>query len=215
MKNFLVIGMGEFGKHIAEELDKLGNDVFIIDKEKAIIDELSDRFHDSYIGDCTRAGVLKELGVKSFDACIVAIGENFQSSLEITAQLKETGAKYIVAKASSEIQCKFLVMAGADETVYPQRDLASKLAIKYNADNVFDFIDLGGKYSIYEIAVKYWKGKIIQELDVRNKYKINIIAVKKASGTMLMPTAQYEFESGDHVVVIGEKKDVEKAARRV
>ena len=215
MKNFLIIGMGEFGKHIAEKLHSLGNNIFIIDKDKSIIDELADKFHDTYIGDCTRSGVLKELGVGNFDACIVAIGENFQSSLEITAQLKELGAKYIVAKANSEIQCKFLTMAGADETVYPQRDTANKLAIKYNADNVFDFIELNDKYSIYEFAVNFWTGKKIQDLNVRNKYNINIIAVKNADGNMVVPTAQYTFGSGDHVIVLGEKKDIDKVAKKI
>ena len=207
--------MGEFGKHIAEELDRLGNDVFIIDKEKVKIEELSDKFHDTFIGDCTKSGVLKELGVSAFDMCIVAIGEDFQSSLEITAQLKELGAKYILAKASSEIQCKFLKMAGADETVYAQRDIAAKLAVKYNASNVFDFIELGDDYSIYEFMVSRWTGKTIQELDVRNKFNINIVAIKNPNGEMAVPDAKYEFSQGDHAIVFGKKKDIDKLAKKI
>lgn len=207
--------MGEFGKHIAEELDARGNKVFVIDRNKSKIDELSDRFSDTYIGDCTKSGFLKELGVSTFDLCIVAIGEDFQSSLETTAQLKELGAKYIVAKASSDIQCKFLKMAGANETIYAQRDLAAKLAVKYDADNVFDFIELGDSHCIYEFGVKKWTGKTLQELDVRNKYHINIVAIKTEDGTTLVPTAQYRFAADDHAIVFGENKDVEKLAKKI
>ena len=214
MKNFLVIGMGKFGKHLALKLNSLGNNVIIVDKDQSIITELSESFPNSYVGDCTKPSVLKSLGINNFDYCIVAIGESFQSSLEITAQLKVLNAKYIISKANSEIQSKFLTLAGANEVVYPEKDIADKLAIRYNAENISDFIELTDEYCIYEIGVSEWIGHKISDLNIRNKYKINIIAVKHEDKSMAIPAADYAFRKGDHIVVMGLKEDMVKLSKK-
>lgn len=105
----------------------------IVDKDENIINELAPRFTGAMIGDCTKEGVLRSLGVNNFDICFVTISDNFQSSLEITSLLKELGAKYVVSKANRDLQAKFLLRNGADEVVYPERDIAEKLAIRHNA----------------------------------------------------------------------------------
>ena len=143
MKSLLVIGMGRFGKHLARKLMELGNDVMIIDKDESIINTLSASFTDAFVGDCTNPAVIHSLGINNFDICFVTIGDNFQSSLEITSLLKEAGAKYIVSKATVDMQAKFLKQIGADEVVYPEHDMAIRLAIKHNANNVFDYIEIG------------------------------------------------------------------------
>ena len=122
MKNVLIIGMGEFGKHLADQLVKMQNQVCIIDNDPHIINMLSNSFDNAYVGDCMQKITLQELGVQNFDICIVAIGQNFQASLEITSNLKELGAKRIITKSASDLQSKFLKMAGADETFYPEKD---------------------------------------------------------------------------------------------
>ena len=109
------------------------------------------------IGDCTDPEILKNLGVGNYDICFVCIGSNFQSSLEITSQLKELGAKYVVSKASRDIHAKFLLRNGADEVIYPDRDIAEKVAKRFTANNVFDYIELTEKYSMYEVPpLKKW-----------------------------------------------------------
>ena len=128
---------------------ELGNEVMIVDKQESIITELAPRFTNAYIGDCTNESVLKELGVNHFDICFVTIGDNFQSSLEITSLLKELGARFVVSKASRDIQAKFLIKNGADEVVYPDRDMAEKLAIKHNAKNIFDYVEITDDYGIF------------------------------------------------------------------
>ncbi len=212
MKNVLIIGMGRFGRHLAHKMTELGNEVMIVDSKSEIITAMSDEFPDAQIGDCTNEGVLRSLGVTNFDICFVTIGEDFQSSLVITSLLKKLGAKSVVAKSSDEIQEAILKKIGADEVVFPEREMAEKLAVRYNAGNIFDYIPLSGEYSIYEIPIsEAWKGQTILELDLRKKHKINIIAVKYSDGTLkVMPTADYEFRTGDHVVVIGRSGDVFK-----
>lgn len=203
MKTILIIGMGEFGKHIATKLLELKNDVCIVDTDKEKINLLSEKFANAYIGDCMQNATLKDLGVENFDICIVAIGENFQASLEITSRLKEQGAKYIISKASSDIQAKFLKLAGANETVYPERDIAEKIAVKCNMNSLVDFIQISSDYSIFEIKVlNEWVGKSIKDLNIRNKYNVNIIAIS-CNSKVTIPGPDYIFSATDLVFVIG------------
>lgn len=215
MKSVLVIGMGRFGKHLSRKMQELGNDVMIIDKDENIIAELATDFTDSQIGDCRIESVLQSIGVNNFDICFVAIGEDFQSSLEITALLKDLNAKWVVTKASSEIQKKLLQRIGADEVVYPERDTAEKLAIRSNAKNIFDYIQLTEEYSIYEIPiVKSWVGKTMIELAIRRKYRVNIIAIKNQNALDPVPSPLYTFKEDDHIIVIGKSSDVFKLTAR-
>lgn len=211
MKSILVIGMGRFGRHLAKKMQELGNDVLIVDKDSTVIEQFSTLFTDAQIADCTNESALRALGVSHFDICFVAIGDDFQSSLVITALLKELKAKFVVAKAKQDIQADLLIRIGADEVVYPEREMAEKLAVRYNATNIFDYIELTKEYAIYEIPVPdAWVGKTILEINIRQKYKINIIAMKVNNDLKLLPGADYRFEETDHMVVIGKAADVFK-----
>jgi len=128
MKSILIIGIGAFGRHLTEKMVDLKNDVMIVDRNETIIDDMSTIVTDAHIGDCTKEEVLRSLGVSNFDICFVTIGDNFQSSLEITSLLKELGAKYVISKASRDIQAKFLLRNGADEVIYPDKDMAKKIS---------------------------------------------------------------------------------------
>ena len=203
--------MGRLGRSFAIKMLQLGNDVMIVDMDEQVIDHLAPIFTDSQIGDCRQEGVLRSLGVNNFDICLVAIGENFQASLEITSLLKELGAPFVISKAKDDRQAKFLMMIGANEVVYPEREIAERLAMRYNAENIFDYIKLTSEYSLYEIpVVKSWIGKSILSLDIRQKYNVNIIGIKHNNSLRPMPSANYIFNQDDHVVVMGKSKDVFK-----
>lgn len=213
MKSILIIGMGAFGRHLALKMINLKNDVMIVDKDAAIIEEMSSLVTDAQIGDCTKEDVLKALGVSNFDVCFVTIGDTFQSSLEITSLLKDLGAKYVISKASRDIQAKFLLKNGADEVVYPDKDMAEKLAIRCSANNVLDYFSITNDYSIFEIPImQSWAGHSIEEINVRKKYHINILLIKNGSNIMTMPKADYIFKEEDLVIVIGKSDDVLKFA---
>ena len=169
MKSVLVIGLGRFGRNLADKMRELGNDVMIVDKDEKLVNEMAPRFTDSHIGDCTSEAVIRSLGVKQMDCCFVSIGEDFQSSLVITSLLKRAGAKHVIAKANQEIQAELLEQIGADEVVYPEKEIAEKLAIRYNSNNIFDYIQLTSDYSIYEIPImSTWVGKTILEIEYEN-----------------------------------------------
>ena len=159
MKSVLLIGMGRFGHHLCKNLVELGNDVMIIDSDEKSVEDLTPIVTSVLIGDCTNPEVLKSIGVGNYDICFVCIGSNFQSSLEITSLLKDLGAKYVVSKASRDIHKKFLLRNGADEVIYPDRDIAEKTARRFSTDNVFDYIELTHDYSVYEIPpLDKWVG---------------------------------------------------------
>nr|WP_300089869.1 TrkA family potassium uptake protein [Sedimentibacter sp.] len=209
MKSVLIIGMGAFGRHLALKMTELKNDVMIVDKDAAIIEDMSSQVTDAQIGDCTKEDVLRALGVGNFDVCFVTIGDTFQSSLEITSLLKDLGAKYVISKASRDIQAKFLLKNGADEVVYPDKDMADKLAIRCSANNVLDYFSISNDYSIFEIPImKSWTGRSIEEINVRKKHHINILLIKNGSKIMTLPKADYIFKEDDLVLVLGRSEDV-------
>lgn len=211
MKSFLVIGMGHFGLQFAERMQEMGNGVMVVDKSPELIEEIAYKFADSQIGDCCNETVLRSLGINNFDACFVTIGEDFQASLEITSMLKDLGARHVVSKARSQRQAMLLTKIGADEVVYPEREVAEKLAVRYNSANIFDFIELTSEYSIYEIPCPpSWQSKTVAEINVRNCYNVNIIAVKHDNSLNISPGAHYVFSRVDHLIVIGKASDVFK-----
>ena len=215
MKSVLIIGMGRMGRHLAKRMHQLGNDVMIVDNNPAIIESLSDRFTDSSICDCTNESVIESLGVDNFDVCFVTIGEDFQASLVVTSLLKKHGARRIVAKTNQDIQAELLRIIGADEIVYPEVDIAEKLAVRYNAKNIFDFVPLTDEYSIYELPIlPAWAGHTLIELNIRRKYQINIIAVKNGTGLDANLGADYRFRPDDHIIVIGRSNEVFKLASK-
>ena len=213
MKSILVIGMGRFGTYLALKLTELGNQVMIADKNEDTVNRLAHHFTDAVIGDCSREEVLAEIGVNNFDICFVTMGESFQASLEVTSLLKDMGAKHVVSMSGSEIQSKFLLRNGADEVVYPEKDLAFKTAVRYNADNIFDFIQLGADYGVFEIKVpEEWAGKNLVDANVRKEYGLNVLAVKHGNSVALA-ASDYVFEAADHVIVAGAFKNIERLRR--
>ena len=206
MKSMLVIGMGRFGSNLALKLMELGNQVMIIDECEECIQKLASFVTSARIGDCMDEDVIKSLGVNNFDICFVCIGENFQSSLEITSQLKDHGAKYVVAKTDRDIQAKFLQRIGADDVIYPERDMALRTAVKYSTRHAFDYIELAPEFGIYEIEMPpSWVGKTLRELSVRSKYGINVIALKSDGHISGLPGADHICKADEHLIIAGNK----------
>ena len=142
MKSILLIGLGRFGRHIAIKLDELNHQVMAVDNNESRVEAVLPYVRNAQIGDATNEDFIRSLGVRNFDVCIVAIGDNFQSSLETTSLLKELGAKMVVSRAARDVHAKFLLRNGADEVVYPEKQLASWTAIRYSADHIFDYVEL-------------------------------------------------------------------------
>lgn len=209
MKSVLLIGLGRFGRHMAEKLLEEGNEVLGVDICEERVNDAMDMLTNAQIGDATNELFVESLGVRNFDLCVVAIGDNFQSSLETTALLKDYGAPFVLSRANRDVHAKFLLRNGADRIVYPEKEMAQRMAVKYGNDNIFDCIELTDEYSIYEIPVpEYWVGKSILEKDVRKKYGISILATKRLETLYPLPGAEHVFAEDENLIILGHFKDV-------
>ena len=180
MKSFLLIGLGRFGRHLAMQLNAQGHQVMAVDDDEEKVNAVLNVVTNAQIGDSTNGEFLQELGVGNYDVCIVAISDNFQSSLETTSLLKELGAKKVVSRAERDVQAKFLLRNGADEVLYPEKQLAKWAAVRYGSDHLLDYIELDADNAIVEVEVPAeWAGKTVGEIDVRRIHNINLLAVKR------------------------------------
>jgi len=212
MNSVLVIGIGRFGYHLIDQLNKAGDEIMAVDSSEERINPILGMVTSSLIGDATDEHFIKSLGVENFDVCFVAIGDKFQSSLEATSLLKENGAKYVVARASRSVQEKFLLRNGADSVVFPERQLAEWSAIRYCSATVLDYLEYPGEYSIFEVKVPdNWIGKSLADLSIRNKLHLNVLSIKRSDKPILEFPADLVFEEGDTVTVFGADKDIKKA----
>lgn len=210
-KSILLIGLGRFGKHIATNLVELGHQVMAVDHKEERINDIADIVTNAQIGDSTNEEFLSSLGVGNFDACIVTISGNFQASLETTCYLKELGAKKVISRAERDGQAKLLLRNGADEVVYPEKQLAQWIAIKYSSDSILDYIEIDSEHGIFEISIpKDWIGKTVLQVDIRKKYNINIMGVKKNGKINLNITPDLIFNEGESILVLGEHKLIQK-----
>lgn len=210
MKSILIIGLGRFGRHMAMKLLEQGNEVMAVEDNEERADELAPFIRNLQIGDATNEDFLRSLGVGNFDLCVVAVGESFQTALEITVLLKDLGAKYVVARATRDIYKKLLLRNGADHVVYAEREVAERLAVRYGTSNsVFDYIELTPEYGIYEIALpEGWAGSSIIDKQVRSRYHISILAIKRERNLFPMPHPDYVFSEGETLMVMGNRKDI-------
>lgn len=211
MKSILLIGLGRFGRHIAMHLDQLGHQVMAVDNSDERAEDVLPIVTNAQIGDSTNEEFLESLGVRNYDVCIVAIGHDFQSSLETTSLLKDMGAKMVVSRATTDVQEKFLLRNGADEVIYPEKQLAKWAAIRYSTDHILDYIELDSDHTMYEIQVpENWVGKSIGMLDIRKKHKINVIGIKEAGKLKLTILPDTVLEAGETMLVLGSNKDLQK-----
>lgn len=211
MKSILLVGLGRFGRHIAEKLNALNHQVMAVDRREGRVDAILPFVTNAQIGDSTNPDFLTSLGIRNFDFCIVAIGDDFQSSLETTSLLKELGAKLVVSRAASDVHAKFLLRNGADEIIYPEKQLANWVAIRYSADHIFDYIELDDDHAIFEVQVpKDWVGKTVGELDVRKRYSINIMGLKENGKMNLSITPETGITDRQTLLVLGTMKQIQR-----
>ena len=211
MKSILLIGLGRFGRHIAIKLDELNHQVMAVDNNESRVEAVLPYVRNAQIGDATNEDFIRSLGVRNFDVCLGAIGDNCQSSLETTSLFKELGAKMVVSRAARDVHAKFLLRNGADEVVYPEKQLASWTAIRYSADHIFDYVELDEEHGIFEISIPdAWIGKTVGELDIRKKYNVNIMALR-CNGVLDMNIASETLLGDDQtMLVLGNIKNIQK-----
>ena len=214
MKSFLLIGLGRFGRHLAMQLNAQGHQVMAVDDDEEKVNAMLNVVTNAQIGDSTNGEFLQELGVNNYDVCIVAISDNFQSSLETASLLKELGAKKVVARAERDVQAKFLLRNGADEVLYPEKQLAKWAAVRYGSDHLLDYIELDADNAIVEVEVPpEWAGKTVGEIDVRRIHNINLLAVKREGAIDAQITPYTVLPADGTLLALGQYKALKKCFR--
>ena len=211
MKSILLIGLSRFGKHLLMKLSEMDLDVLLIDADEKKINDMMPYITDAQIGDSTNEAFIASLGVRNFDLCFVAIANDFQSSLETTANLKELGARLVVSRAERDVQAKFLLRNGADEILYPEKQIAKWAAIRYSSDHILDYIELDETHAIFEVTVpRAWRSKSIGEIDIRKHFNINIMALKKNGKMNMAITPDSVLTEDVTMLVLGEYRALQK-----
>ncbi|MFR4401017.1 MAG: potassium channel family protein [Peptococcus niger] len=211
MKNILLIGLGRFGRHMAQQFYAMGHEVMAVDQQEERVNQVLTFVTDAQIGDSTDGAFLASLGVGNYDLCVVAIGDSFENSLVTTSLLKELGAGRVIARASRGIQERLLLRNGADEVVYPEKQLARWTAIRYSSDHILEYWALDQDYAVYELAVpEAWLGQTVDQLDLRKKYGLNILGIRYDGHLNMDIRPQTILDKGASVLVLGPETVIRK-----
>lgn len=209
MNQFVVIGLGRFGKSVALTLASHGKEVLVIDTNREIINQIEGQVSGAVVADATGNDVLHSLGVQNFDCAINCIGDNLQASILVTYICKELGVGYVVARSNTEQNKKILERIGADMVVYPEVFMGKKVANVLTNPSMNEIYNLADNFKIVEVPLPdNWQDKTIVELDVRKKYKVSIIFIKRAD-TVISVEPETQMLAGDILILAGESKPLE------
>lgn len=214
MRNFLVIGLGEFGKSVAKTLFKNKSTVLAIDSSPDLIQQaLNEGFIDeAVILDATDELALKNVVKDDFDTAFVSVGDNIQASILITLHLKELGLKNIICKAVNHTQGRVLEKIGATQVVFPEESMGEKIAFSVLRPTIVEYFKFSEDYFIYEVKIpNSYVDKSLSELNLRHKYEINILAIKHSDGKMnITPDPNMKLGKEDLLVVLARESTIGK-----
>jgi trk system potassium uptake protein TrkA len=212
-RTFGVIGLGRFGYHVARTLAQGGAEVIACDVDEEKVREVSEYVSLAYVLDATDAKALKESGIANVDTAVVSIGENIEASILIVVQLKELGVKEVVAKAITPLHGKVLEKLGVDRVVYPEKEMAIRVAHSLLAGEFIEEIPIGEKHSLFELkAFDFMLGKTLRELDVRRRFGVSVLAIKRGENLIVNPVGDEKVLPGDILVVLGTTEQLSSMA---
>lgn len=211
MKSFMVIGVGSFGFHLIRYLSEQNCELLVVDKDETKLEDVLSYATSAKIGDCTNPEVLKTFDVEGFDACFVCVDSDFVAALEITCLLKDMGAKMVYCCADEDIQARLLSRNGADHVLYPEKDIARRIALNVSREDLFDSFELAKDFYVFEISVKKdWVGKTLREMNFRSRFSLSVLAVKDGGTVVPINSPEYIFRENTHILVMGTKEEVQK-----
>jgi len=209
MKSFFVIGLGRFGMALALHLREQGHEVLGMDVRQDKVQAAADALTQAVAADARDPEVLRAVGARNFDCAVVAFSADVGDSALITLNLKEQGVARVVSKASSAVHRKVLEKIGADQVVFPEQEMALRLAHSLSNGDILNFIELSDEYSMVEHKVpQSWDGRSIVELNIRAKYHLTVIAVRREGSMTISPGRDFVFRQEDSMVVLGRNEDI-------
>lgn len=213
-RHFVVIGLGRLGTAMLGTLSSLGHEVLGIDSDEDLVQELSGEYPNAHLvaADATDESVLQDLNVAQFDGAAVVIGENMEASILATANLKELGVPFVVARALGKLHARVLERVGADRIIEPEKEMGAQVARTMASPAVMDYVDLGGDEALIEAEVpEEWVDKSLAELHLARQSGLTVLAVKPKGKAGTIPNADTVLRKGDVIVVGGTKKNVDRS----
>ena len=204
MNSYLVIGLGRFGREMAEKLYACGEEVLAVDTDETLVDRIADKVTRAVAADAKDQEILRRLGAENFDRAVVAIGSDIAASALITMNLKALQVPYIICKAQDDIHRQILERLGADRVVIPEREMADKLSLGLASAGIMEYIELSDEYGIAEVSPESsWVGKTIRALELRTRYGINVIALRQQGQLTIPPDIEAPLTHEDILVILG------------
>ncbi|MBO4285707.1 MAG: TrkA family potassium uptake protein [Bacilli bacterium] len=207
-KSFAVIGIGQFGRSVVEELIDLGMDVVAIDKDEAAIKKVSNILPTSYVADSSDEQALRELGIKDVEYAIVAFGSNQEASVLTTVLLKDIGVSHVIVRVDDDNYVPIMKKLGATEVITPQKAAGAALANRLGNDDYKDFYKLDEKYSVVSIVVNPgFVPKQLKDMNSKNLYGVNIVLIRRKNSSFV-PGGNDSILPDDMIYVVGTNKEV-------
>ena len=210
-RQYAVIGMGRFGTSVALTLVKAGQEVLVVDSDEERIQKVAEFFTHAVVLDTTEEASLAAVGIRNFDMVVVAIGHDVQASVLTTLLLKEMGVKHIVAKAANVLHGKMLDKVGADQVVFPERDMGQRIAHNLMSTNIIDYFEVAPDLGIIEVDVRGdLVGKSLFESNLREKYSITVIAIRRNGKISLSPSPGEKLMESDRLILVGDNIGIQR-----
>ncbi len=210
-QSIMIIGLGQFGSTVAKSLIELDQEVLGVDIDADIVQRATTFLTHAVVADATDELVLQSLGLGQYDIVIVAIGDNTQANLMTSMMLKELNVPYVVSKAESELQGKMLKKIGVDMVLYPERDMAMRLAQSLTRDYVLDYLQLSNDIGLVEIETpEFLVGKTLIESGLRERYQLSVVAVKTGNDIEVPPKPNRPLTEADRLILIGRIHDIDE-----
>lgn len=210
VRQYLVLGAGRFGAAVSTTLYEMGHEVVVVDRNELLVEAIMGRVTHAVVADATEEAALSRLGVRNFDAAVVAIGVNFEANVLATTLLKSLGASLVVSKATNQLTAEVLTRVGADRVVRPEHDMGVQLAKQFAAPKVLEAIEFGTGHEVLEIVAQDPLLGTLGELRLPRRFRVHMIAVERDGEVELNPTSDFEVMRGDRVVLIGERQALDR-----
>lgn len=210
-KGFAVLGLGRFGISVAVNLAKAGAEVLVVDKNEDLVNDMAEVVTYAMAGDVSHEETLRSLGISNLDCVIVAIADNLEASVMATILVKEMGVPYVLAKAKNELHARILEKVGADNVVFPEKEMGARIARNLTTGNFIDLFELSSNVSMVEMAVKpEWQGKSLRELNFRDRFGVNVVALKNGAELYVGPAPDEGLTAGESIIIAGNNSDLKK-----
>lgn len=214
MKQIAVLGLSRFGISVARSLATMGVEVLGVDLSEEKVDDFSRELTHTVQADIQDDDALDALGLQDFDVVVLCI-KDIEISCLATIALKDHGARYVVAQATSDTHAQILNRIGADKVIIPERDMGIRVAKSLAGNNIMDYMELSSTHSLLEMEVpEEWIDRSLIDCKVRNKYGLNVVAIRSGSELRVSPTGDDVFRRGDIIVVVGENSVLDKFSSR-